>query len=131
MRISAFCTAVLAYVVIGHPTPAVAQVDQQRAQEYFKEAQALCERDGGPAVGRVDLRADGDRRRADADVRHEPAPTGRASPTAHRSGERADSVGQHDVGGDDLGHDRQLAGSHARRGVHPRVVPHRPAGAST
>ena len=39
MRISAFCTAVLTYVVIGHPPPAVAQVDQQRAQEDFKEAQ--------------------------------------------------------------------------------------------
>ena len=45
------CTAILAYVVIGHPPPAVAQVDQQRAQEYFKEAQALCERDGGRLWG--------------------------------------------------------------------------------
>src|SRR5688572_26388229 len=43
--------AVLAYVVVGHPPPAVAQVDQQRAQEYFKEAQALCERDGGRLWG--------------------------------------------------------------------------------
>src|SRR5262245_22848931 len=51
MRISAFCTVVLAYVVIGHPSPVVAQVDQQRAQEYFKEAQALCERDGGRLWG--------------------------------------------------------------------------------
>lgn len=51
MRIPAFCTAILAYVVIGHPLPAVAQVDQQRAQEYFKEAQALCERDGGRLWG--------------------------------------------------------------------------------
>ena len=32
-------------------TPAVAQVDQQRAQEYFKEAQALCERDGSRLWG--------------------------------------------------------------------------------
>jgi hypothetical protein len=47
MRISAFCTAILAYVVIGHTLPAAAQVDEQRAQEYFKEARALCERDGG------------------------------------------------------------------------------------
>jgi hypothetical protein len=31
--------------------PAAAQVDQQRAQEYFKEAQALCERDGGRLWG--------------------------------------------------------------------------------
>ena len=51
MRIPVFCTAVLAYVVIGHPPPAVAQVDQQRAQEFFKEAQALCERDGGRLWG--------------------------------------------------------------------------------
>ncbi len=47
MRISAFCAAVVTSVVTGHPPPAVAQVDQQRAQEYFKEARALCERDGG------------------------------------------------------------------------------------
>jgi hypothetical protein len=39
MRISALCTAVVTYVVVGHPPPAVAQVDQQRAQEYFKEAE--------------------------------------------------------------------------------------------
>lgn len=51
MRLPAFCTAILAYMVIGHPQPAVAQVDQQRAQEYFKEAQALCERDGGRLWG--------------------------------------------------------------------------------
>ena len=51
MRIPALCLAILACVVIGHPPPAVAQVDQQRAQEYFKEAQALCERDGGRLWG--------------------------------------------------------------------------------
>src|SRR5215204_7253606 len=51
MRISRSCTALLAYVVIGHPPPAVAQIDQQRAQAYFKEAQALCERDGGRLWG--------------------------------------------------------------------------------
>ncbi len=51
MRIPTFCTAVLAYVLIGHPQPAVAQVDQQRAQEFFKEARALCERDGGRLWG--------------------------------------------------------------------------------
>jgi hypothetical protein len=38
-------------VVIGYPSPAVAQLDQQRAQEYFKEARALCERDGGRLWG--------------------------------------------------------------------------------
>jgi hypothetical protein len=32
MRVSAFCTAVLTYVVIGHPPPAVAQVDQSARQ---------------------------------------------------------------------------------------------------
>ena len=51
MRISMSCAAILASVVIGHPPPAVAQVDQQRAQAYFKEAQALCERDGGRLWG--------------------------------------------------------------------------------
>ena len=51
MRLSALCTAVVACVVAGHPPPAMAQVDQQLAQEYFKEAQALCERDGGRLWG--------------------------------------------------------------------------------
>ena len=39
MRISAFCAAVLTYVLFGHTPPAAAQIDQQRAQEYFKEAE--------------------------------------------------------------------------------------------
>lgn len=51
MRIPAFCMAILTYAVVGHPPPAVAQVDQQRAQEFFREAQALCERDGGRLWG--------------------------------------------------------------------------------
>ena len=51
MRISALCTAVLTCVVVGHPLPVAAQVDQQRAQEYFTDAQALCERDGGRLWG--------------------------------------------------------------------------------
>jgi hypothetical protein len=51
MRRPAFWVAVLVCVVIGHAVPAVAQVDQQRAQEYFKEVQALCERDGGRLWG--------------------------------------------------------------------------------
>jgi hypothetical protein len=37
--------------VLGHTRPADAQVDQQRAKEYFKEAQALCEREGGRLWG--------------------------------------------------------------------------------
>ena len=51
MKISAFCAAILACVGISPSPPAEAQVDQQRAQEYFKEAQALCERDGGRLWG--------------------------------------------------------------------------------
>jgi len=51
MRISTLRTAVLAYMVTGYPLPSAAQVDQQRAQEYFKEARALCERDGGRLWG--------------------------------------------------------------------------------
>src|SRR5919109_4209816 len=46
MRISAFCTAVLAYAVIGHAPPAAAQVDEQRAQAFFKDVQAVCGREG-------------------------------------------------------------------------------------
>jgi hypothetical protein len=51
MRIPACCAGLLAYVAIGHALPVGAQVDQQRAQEYFKEARALCERDGGRLWG--------------------------------------------------------------------------------
>ncbi len=42
---------VLLYLLAGVVPPAAAQVDQQRAQEFFKEAQALCERDGGRLWG--------------------------------------------------------------------------------
>ena len=51
MRRSVFCTAVLTCVVIGHAPPAAAQVDPARAEQYFKEAKALCERDGGRLWG--------------------------------------------------------------------------------
>ena len=40
----------LLFVVVA-AVPAAAQVDQARAQQYFKEAQALCERDGGRLWG--------------------------------------------------------------------------------
>ena len=42
---------VFMYLLAGVAPPAVAQVDQQRAQEFFREAQALCERDGGRLWG--------------------------------------------------------------------------------
>ena len=106
MRLPMFCTAILAYVVIGHAPPAVAQVDQQRAQEYFKEAQALCERDGGRLWG-VSICAPmviGDAR-TQTFATSQP-PTGCASPKAHRSAEWAHSVGRRQVGGGRLGHDR-------------------------
>jgi hypothetical protein len=51
MRLPVVRTAILASMVIGHPQPAVAQIDQQRAQEFFKEARTLCERDGGRLWG--------------------------------------------------------------------------------
>ena len=94
MRRPAFCTAILAYVVIGHPPPAVAQVDQQRAQEYFKEAQALCERDGGRLWG-VSIcmpMVIGDARTQTFAT--SPAAAGCAAPEAHRSSQRAHSVGR-------------------------------------
>ncbi|HUK34325.1 MAG TPA: hypothetical protein VLV86_10460 [Vicinamibacterales bacterium] len=46
MQLPAFCTAMLAYVVIGRPTPAIAQVDPQRAQTFFADVQTVCERAG-------------------------------------------------------------------------------------
>jgi dienelactone hydrolase len=51
MRIRAPWVAILVCGVVVHTRPAIAQVDQQRAQAYFKEAQALCERDGGRLWG--------------------------------------------------------------------------------
>ena len=47
MRTEMTRTVVFLCLVAGCARPAVAQVDQQRAQEFFKEAQTLCERDGG------------------------------------------------------------------------------------
>src|SRR2546426_6248756 len=38
-------------VLTGLARPAQAQVDQQRAQQFFKEAEALCARDGGRLWG--------------------------------------------------------------------------------
>src|SRR5678816_3553342 len=43
--------ATLFCVLTAFPVPGAAQVDQQRAGEFFKEAQALCERDGGRLWG--------------------------------------------------------------------------------
>ena len=46
MRTRAFWVAILVYLITGHAQLAMAQVDQQRAQEYFKDVQAVCEREG-------------------------------------------------------------------------------------
>ena len=51
MRMRPSWVAIFVCGVVGHPRPAVAQVDQQRAQAFFKEAQALCARDGGRLWG--------------------------------------------------------------------------------
>src|SRR5437870_8950794 len=51
MRTEMMRTVVFLCLVAGCARPAVAQVDQQRAQEFFKEAQTLCERDGGRLWG--------------------------------------------------------------------------------
>jgi hypothetical protein len=51
MRTPMTRVTVFLYLLAGVAPPAVAQVDQQRAQEYFKEARALCERDGGRLWG--------------------------------------------------------------------------------
>jgi acetyl esterase/lipase len=46
-----YLNALFLLVLLGAATAADAQVDQQRAQADFKEAQALCERDGGRLWG--------------------------------------------------------------------------------
>src|SRR5258707_6435171 len=46
-----FWMFILACGMVCYTRPAVAQVDQQLAQEYFKEARALCERDSGRLWG--------------------------------------------------------------------------------
>jgi hypothetical protein len=51
MRTRALHAGTLLYWLTAFAPPAVAQVDQPRAQEFFKEAQALCERDGGRLWG--------------------------------------------------------------------------------
>ena len=51
MRTRALHAATLWYLLTAFVSPAAAQVDQQRAQEFFKEAQAFCERDGGRRWG--------------------------------------------------------------------------------
>jgi hypothetical protein len=51
MRIRPSWMAIFVCGVAGHTRPALAQVDQQRAQEYFKEARRLCERDAGRLWG--------------------------------------------------------------------------------
>jgi hypothetical protein len=51
MRTPMTRVTVFLYLLAGVAPPAVAQVDHQRAQEYFKEARALCERDGGRLWG--------------------------------------------------------------------------------
>jgi acetyl esterase/lipase len=51
MRTSRARVPFVLYLLAGVPPPAAAQVDQQRAQAYFREAQALCERDGGRLWG--------------------------------------------------------------------------------
>jgi len=51
MRMSRSCSAIAVCIALSHASTAVAQVDQQRAQQYFKEAQDLCQRDGGRMWG--------------------------------------------------------------------------------
>ena len=61
MRTRAIHAATLWYLLTAFPSPAVVQVDQQRAQEFFKEAQAFCARARRwAALGGIDLRGDGD-----------------------------------------------------------------------
>jgi hypothetical protein len=51
MRIVLRHAVILLFAASNLPLIATAQVDRQRAAEYFKEAQALCERDNGQMWG--------------------------------------------------------------------------------
>src|SRR5215813_14828489 len=51
MRTRALRTTILSSMLTLLAPPAAAQVDQQRAQAFFKEAEALCQRDGGRLWG--------------------------------------------------------------------------------
>jgi hypothetical protein len=46
MHTRALRVVILLFLTAGHPLPAVAQVDQQRAQQLFKDVQSVCEREG-------------------------------------------------------------------------------------
>jgi hypothetical protein len=74
--------ATLLGIFVTVATAAVAQVDSERAQVYFKEVSALCERDGGRLWG---MSLCGPMVIADAITRtratSEPAPDGEAPPT--------------------------------------------------
>lgn len=50
MRTRLVCAAAFV-IVTSRALPAIAQVEQERAQAFFKEAQAICERDGGRLWG--------------------------------------------------------------------------------
>jgi len=128
MRISALCTAVVTYVVVGHPPPAVAQVDQQRAQAFFKDVQAVCEREGkrlwgmsmcGPMVI--------------ADLRTQTIATSQPAPEGPRPRGLGILNAPIEWGGATWaaymwGHARQRAAARRQVDTPPRVVPrHRPA----
>lgn len=51
IRMRPFWMTILVCGVVCHTQLTIAQVDQQLAQEYFKEARALCERDSGHLWG--------------------------------------------------------------------------------
>src|SRR5438093_9605825 len=114
MRTEMTWTVVFLYLVAGFARPAVAQVDQQRAQEFFKKAQALCERDGGRLWGvsvcAPMVIAD---RRTQTFATSQPAPEG-ARPRQSGSRERPGPVGRRDVGSIHVG----------RRGQQDAAYPH-------
>ena len=44
-------SVMLVCILVGLAVPLAAQVDQQRAEAYFKEAATICQRDGGRLWG--------------------------------------------------------------------------------
>ena len=51
IRMRTFWMSILVCGILCYTQPTIAQVDQQLAKEYFKEAQSLCERDSGRLWG--------------------------------------------------------------------------------
>ena len=114
-----YLNALFLLVLLGAATAADAQVDQQRAQAFFKEAQALCERDGGRlwGVSVCGPMVIGDMR-TKTFATSQPA-AGRAAAASCRSRERTGQVGRRHLGRVRLGRPGQQNCAEPERSTAP------------